>query len=180
MPKSGQARTLTVAQRKHLFAVIQQHRHAEKNTAIMQLSFKLGLRVQEIALLQIKEVAKLDPIARTKNVTRGFQIHEVLALPAAYTKGADAMQRSRSTYQRTSLTFTKSEFDKTIKTVVKLAKKGAAVDPEDFYPEIKPHKGKSRDLPLVDKPLRQALSDYLVLRLSDHPKLKRTDALFIT
>ncbi len=58
MPKSGQARVLTSKQQDHLFAVIQQHRHPEKNTAIMQISFKLGLRAQEIALLQIKEVAQ--------------------------------------------------------------------------------------------------------------------------
>lgn len=59
MPRSGQARVLTPAQKRHLFDVIQQHRHPEKNTAIMQVSFKLGLRAQEIALLQVKEVAQL-------------------------------------------------------------------------------------------------------------------------
>ena len=51
MAKSGQARVPTPAQQRHLFQVIQQHRHPEKNTAIMQISFKLGLRAQEIALL---------------------------------------------------------------------------------------------------------------------------------
>jgi hypothetical protein len=52
MAKSGQARVLSPKQQKHVFDVIQKHRYPEKNTAIMQLSFKLGLRVQEIALLQ--------------------------------------------------------------------------------------------------------------------------------
>ena len=50
MPKSGQARVLTPDQFAHLLAVIQQHRHPEKNTALIQVSYKLGLRVQEIAL----------------------------------------------------------------------------------------------------------------------------------
>ncbi|MGX5201901.1 hypothetical protein [Aliikangiella sp. IMCC44632] len=59
MPKSGQARVLTKEQKEHLFEVIQQHRHPEKNTAIMQISFKLGLRAQEIALLQIKEITNI-------------------------------------------------------------------------------------------------------------------------
>ena len=53
MAKSGQARVLSPAQQHELFEVIKEHRHPEKNTAIMQISFKLGLRVQEIALLQL-------------------------------------------------------------------------------------------------------------------------------
>jgi hypothetical protein len=65
MAKSGQARVLTSKQRDHLFSQIQNHRHPEKNTAIMQISFKLALRVQEIALLQIKEVARLGVTFRS-------------------------------------------------------------------------------------------------------------------
>ena len=53
------------------------------------ISFKLGLRAQEIALLQIKEVARLNTTGT------GFKLLEVMALPAAYTKGADAMGRSK-------------------------------------------------------------------------------------
>lgn len=61
--KSGQARVLTPQQQKKLFSEIRKHRHPEKNTAIMQISFKLGLRVQEIALLQLKEIIRLDNYA---------------------------------------------------------------------------------------------------------------------
>lgn len=39
MAKSGQARVPTTIQQRHLFQVIQEHRHPEKNTAIMQVSF---------------------------------------------------------------------------------------------------------------------------------------------
>ncbi len=42
MAKSGQARVPTPEQQRHLFQVIQDQRHPEKNTAIMQVSFKLG------------------------------------------------------------------------------------------------------------------------------------------
>ncbi|WP_230715890.1 hypothetical protein [Marinobacter shengliensis] len=59
MSKTGQARVLTPEQFAHLLDVIQEHRYPEKNTALVQISFKLGLRVQEIALLQIKDVAEL-------------------------------------------------------------------------------------------------------------------------
>ena len=95
MPKSGQARVLTPDQFAHLMAIIQQNRHPEKNAALMQISYKLGLRVQEIALLQLKEVCRLGPVSGT---LRDFTLHEILALPAAYTKGADALNRSKSKY----------------------------------------------------------------------------------
>ena len=103
MPKSGQARVLSNQQRQHLFDVIQQHRHPEKNTAIMQISFKLGLRAQEISLLQVKEVAQLNKAGTD------FKLLEVMILPAAYTKGADAMRRSKSHYQRKSISFDESK-----------------------------------------------------------------------
>jgi hypothetical protein len=60
MAKSGQARVLSPSQQQELFSVIKTHRHPEKNLAIMQISFRLGLRAQEIALLQVKEVAQLE------------------------------------------------------------------------------------------------------------------------
>ncbi|MBY6193732.1 hypothetical protein KUV78_08000 [Marinobacter hydrocarbonoclasticus] len=46
MSKTGQARVLTPDQFAHLLSVIQKHRYPEKITALVQISFKLGLRVQ--------------------------------------------------------------------------------------------------------------------------------------
>ncbi len=178
MAKSGQARVPTKQQQAHLFDVIKTKRHSEKNTAIMQISFKLGLRAQEIALLQIKEVARLAN--HSKNSSRSFVLHEVMSLPAAYTKGADAMKRSKSTYKRQSVSFKVEAFDAVIRQVEALAKAGSDINPEDFYPPVKKHKGKSRDLPMVDNELRKALSDYLQIRLEKNPHLKPTDPLFIT
>jgi hypothetical protein len=83
MAKSGQARVPTTEEWQRVFEIIQDHRHPEKNTAIMQTSAKLGLRAQEIALLQIKEVARL------KKSPPGFTLYKVMTLPAAYTKGAN-------------------------------------------------------------------------------------------
>lgn len=174
MAKSGQARVPTRAQQQHLFEVIRQHRHPEKNTAIMQISFKLGLRAQEIALLQIKEVARLSSAGTS------FKLLEVMALPAAYTKGADAMGRSKSQYQRKSISFDVGSFNKVIRQIETLVKAGAEVNPEEFYPPVKKHRGKSRDLPMVDAALREALDDYLSLRLDKHGPLKPTDPLFLT
>jgi site-specific recombinase XerC len=174
MPKSGQARVPTAAQQDHLFDVVQQHRHPEKNTAIMQISFKLGLRSQEIALLQIKEIAQLN------STSTDFKLLEIMSLPAAYTKGADAMGRSKSQYQRKSISFDVDSFNQLVRQIEKLAKAGADIDPKDFYPPVKQHKGKSRDLPLVDIALRNALQQYLELRLSKASKLKPTDPLFIS
>jgi len=174
MSRSGQARVLTAKQREHLFNMIEQHRHAEKNTAIMQVSFKLGLRAQEIALLQIKEVAKLNKPGTD------FKLLQVMSLPAAYTKGADAMKRSKSHYQRKSISFDVDSFHQLVKQIELLARSGAEINPEDFYPPVKKHKGKSRDLPMVDADLRKALTEYLQLRLSKERNLKPSSSLFIT
>ncbi len=150
----------------------------EKNTAIMQISFKLGLRVQEIALLELKEVCRLSRARKTP--PRDFELLEVMTLPAAYTKGADALGRSRSEYQRKTVSFSVDAFDQIVEQIEALAKAGAAIDPTTFYPPLKKHKGKSRDLPLVDEALRSALTDYLTVRLETDPSAKRTGPLFLT
>lgn len=174
MRKSGQARVLTAKQQQRLFQAIKQHRHPEKNTSIMQVSFKLGLRAQEIALLQIKEVARLK--ARGTD----FELLEVMSLPAAYTKGADAMGRSKTHYERQSISFTVNGFNKMVRHIEAMAKAGAEIDPEDFYPPTRLHKGKSRDLPMVDAALREALTQYLKLRVEKSGELKPSSPLFIS
>lgn len=173
MPKNGQARVPSLDEQRHLFEVIQQNRHPEKNTAIMQISFKLGLRAQEIALLQIKEIAQIKSQGE-------FKLLQVMTLPAAYTKGADAMKRSKTKYVRNTITYKKESFDQMIRQVEKLAKAGASIDPEDFYPPVKQHKGKSRDLPMIDTELRTALNEYLQIRISKDPHLKPSDPLILT
>ena len=178
MAKSGQARVLSPEQQAELFEVIQEHRHPEKNTAIMQISFKLGLRAQEIALLQLKEICRLGPIRKT--IPRTFELLEIMTLPAAYTKGADALGRSKSKYRRKSLTFTVDDFHRTVQQIETLAISGAEVDPVSFYPTVRRHKGKSRDLPMVDEDLRSALDEYLEVRLSKDCGAKPSDPLFLS
>lgn len=174
MPRSGQARVLTNEQQKTLFETIQLHRHPEKNTAMMQVSFKLGLRAQEIALLEIKEVARLNSSGTD------FTLLEVMSLPAAYTKGADAMKRSKSRYKRRTISFSAESFNKVVLQIEKLSKAGAEINPEMFYPPLKVHRGRSRDLPMANEHLRQALNDYLNLRLNLEKKLTPSSPLFIS
>tara|TARA_B110001454_G_C12679657_1_gene417437 strand:+ start:984 stop:1238 length:255 start_codon:yes stop_codon:yes gene_type:complete len=81
--KSGQARVPKPEEWEHLYLEIENHRHPEKNRAIMQVSQKLALRVQEIALLELKEVCKLFGKPGASN--RGFKLFEIMALPASYT-----------------------------------------------------------------------------------------------
>ncbi len=177
MSKTGQARVLTPEQFAHLLREIKEHRYPEKNTALVQISFKLGLRVQEIALLQIKDVAELGPESSGQ---RSFKLKEILALPAAYTKGADALKRSKSTYQRRLISFSVYDFHQLVKQIEAMAKADADIEPENFYPEVKKHRGKSRDLPMNDAALRSAVENYLSIRMATHPSVKKTDPLFLT
>lgn len=177
MSKSGKARVLTPAQFTHLLNVIRQHRWPEKNTAIIQVSFKLGLRAQEMALLQIKEVAELE---FRGNRTVGFRLKEILALPANITKGSGVTKRTGTPYHRRRISMTIDEFNRTLRQVEELARAGAEIKPEKFHPAVQQRKGRSRDLPMADLALREALTEYLELRLSKDPSLKPTDPLFIS
>ena len=105
-------------------------------------------------------MARLGPYRKT--LPRSFDLFEIMSLPAAYTKGADALNRSKSTYERRTLSFSKGRFDQIVSEIEALAKANAEINPEIFYPPIKKHKGKSRDLELADLALRKALEDYLV------------------
>ncbi len=170
--KSGQARVLTPDEITHTLDVIKDHRHPEKNRAIMLISFRLGLRVQEIALLEIKEVAKLNAAGTD------FHILEMMKLPAAYTKGANS--NNKETYKRRNVSFTVDEFDRIVRQIERLAKAGADINPQDFHPAVKTHKGQSRDLPLVDQQLIEALQEHLALRLAKQGRLQPSDPLFVT
>lgn len=121
----------------------------------------------------IKEVAKL-------NNTGDSKILEVMSLPAAYTKGSDAMKRSKNHYKRKTISFDTESFNKVVKQIVLLANSGAEVNPENFYPPVKKHRGKSRDLPLVDITLRDALNHRLKIRIAKGGKLAPPSPLFIT
>lgn len=109
-----------------------------------------------------------------------FKLLEVMALPVAYTKGADAMNRSKTVYQRKAVSFQLEMFNKIVQQIEKLAKSGATVNPDDSYPPLRRHKGKSRDLPMVDSELRNALTNYLQLRITNGEVLKPSSPLFMS
>jgi len=177
MSKSGKARVLTPEQFSHLMAVISQRRWPEKNTAIVQVSFKLGLRVQEIALLQIKEIAELE---FQGNRTTGFRVKDILALPASYTKGARATNRSTTPYHLRRISMTIEDLDRKLRRVEEMARVGAEINLEDFHPPLSTRKGKSRDIPMQDEDLREVLTTYLNVRLDQDPSLKPSDPLFLS
>lgn len=164
MPKSGQARVLDAGRFALLLNNIGGHRHPEKNRAIMQVSFKLGLRAQEIALLELKEVC--FPSRPNPATGDRFTVKEIMALPASYTKGANATGKSMREYQRRTVSFKVADFNQVIEQVTEMVRRDpeTPVDPSLFYPPLQQHKGQSRDLPIEDPALKLALIDYLRLR----------------
>jgi hypothetical protein len=90
------------------------------------------------------------------------------------------IRRSKSDYQRKTISFNVESFNNIVKQIDILARSGVEIDPENFYPPLKKHKGKSRDLPMVDNELRNALNEYLMLRVGKSASLKPSDPLFIT
>ena len=89
------------------------------------------------------------------------------------------MGRSRGKFERTSVSFELDKFEEMLKKVELVVKSGAEIVPEQFYPKVKKHKGKSRDLPMVDDELREALTEYLHVRLDNDIAALPTDKLFI-
>lgn len=67
------------------------------------------------------------------------------------------MKRLESHYKRKTISFDTESFNKVVKKIELYAKSGAEVSPEKFYQPVKKHRGKSRDLPLVDSALRIVL-----------------------
>src|SRR5437667_249887 len=76
MPARGKARVPSEVELKRLFGVTRTAAHAARNTAMLAMSYRLGLRAKEIAALVVRNV--LDE--------RG-QLREECDLSAAMTKG---------------------------------------------------------------------------------------------
>jgi integrase/recombinase XerD len=85
-----QARILTAEEFKRVLAVIDAHKHSERNRAIFHLSFLGGLRACEIAALKISDVVDEDGQVKTQivlqaNMTKGQQRNRVIVSTALQT-----------------------------------------------------------------------------------------------
>lgn len=176
MPKNGQAKVLSNEELNSVLEEIEHHRYPEKNALIIQISFKLGLRAQEMSLLRIREVATLS-----QEFSRGYQIKDVLVLPKSFTKGARAMAANGNrTNARTSVRFTIAEFDSLVARIGRDARNGKTLRAADYYPELKKPGGQTRELPLADSALLDAISRYLDVRMAHQKPLKPSDPLILS
>jgi len=173
--KAVQALVLDEQQVAILLEEISKHLHPEKNTLIMQISFKLVLRVQELSLLRIKEVAEVGP-----EFPKGYKLKDLLVLPKGFTKGARATSENKTAPVRRSVRFSLDDFDRVVKQLSKLAKAGSTITPEDFYPQQKPKGGKTRELPIEDTGLKKALTGYIEHRLAQNYQLKPSHPLLLS
>lgn len=82
MSKNGQAKVLSNDEFSAVLDEIENHRYPSKKALIIQISFKLGLRAQEMSLLRIREVETLS-----HDFPQGYKLKDVLycrrALPRA-------------------------------------------------------------------------------------------------
>ena len=176
MPKNGKAKVLTNDEFGAVLAAIETHRYPAKNAAIVQVSFKLGLRAQEIALLRLREVCQVGP-----EHPRGYAIKDTLVLPKSFTKGARATAaRGDKSSVRTSVRFPVAEFDKVVQRIARAARAGHKIDPADYYPPITPTGGLTRELPLGDAGLVDALVRYLDERVLIPATFRPNAPLFLS
>jgi hypothetical protein len=66
-----------------------------------------------------------------KPSSKSVKLFEIMSLPAAYTKGADALGRSQSKYVRKTVNFGIDEFNRIVRQIEKLARAGAVIDPAE-------------------------------------------------
>lgn len=176
MAKNGQAKVLSNDELAAVLDEIEHHRYPAKNALIIQISFKLGLRAQEMALLRVREIAALSD-----EFASGYKIKDVLVLPKSFTKGARAMAAmGNKTNERTSVRFTVAEFDRLVKQIAKDARRKKKLEASDYYPTIKKSGGQTRELPLADSALLEAISRYLDERLGLKKPLKPNDPLLLS
>ncbi len=176
MAKNGQAKVLSNDELSAVLNEIKHHRYPAKNALIIQISFKLGLRAQEMALLRIREIAALSD-----EFARGYKIKDVLVLPKSFTKGARAMAAiGNRTNERTSVRFTVAEFDRLVSKISKDARRKKKLDATDYYPAMKKSGGQTRELPLADSALLEAISRYLDERMAVKKPLKPNAPLLLS
>jgi len=176
MAKNGQAKVLTNEELAAVLDEIEHHRYPAKNALIIQISFKLGLRAQEMALLRIREIATLSD-----EFSCGYKIKDVLVLPKSFTKGARAMVAiGNRTNERTSVRFTVAEFDRLVKQIARDARRRKTLTAADYYPAVKKSGGQTRELPLADSALLEAISRYLDERMTLKKPLKPSDPLLLS
>ncbi len=175
MAKDGKAKVLDDNEFASLIACVREHRHPSKNVLIFMISFKLGLRVQEIALLRLREVIEIGP-----KFPKGYKLKSILILPKSFTKGARAMAGKGRKPVRTSVRFTIREFDTMLERVEKDVKAGLEIEAERYYPEVKQRGGKTRELPLVSKELLMAIEDHIDERIDGGEVLRPESPLILS
>jgi len=82
--------------------------------------------------------------------------------------------------ERTSVRFTVAEFDRLVKQIAKDARRKKRLVATDYYPVIKKSAGQTRELPLADSALLEAISRYLDERMALKKPLKPNAPLLLS
>lgn len=102
----------------------------------------------------VRPPLECDPEASLSGKDHGTGTDQLQARAAS----SDALKRSKSTYQRRRISFSVHDFHQLVQRIETMAKASAEIKPEDFYPEVKKHRGKSRDLPMKEASIPPILS----------------------
>ena len=181
----GKAHVFKPHELTKVLRAIESNRHPEKNLCIVLLSFSLGLRAQEIALLENQFLLDIDD-----QYPAGFKVKDELRLPRRVTKGARATKPEIEPEKMTpvelregrrSVRYSLAEFDNIIKQVTSDARlHEGKLEPTDYYPERKVKKGKTRELALEDPLLRQAIYNYTMVKMGNAQRLYKKGPFLVS
>jgi integrase len=169
------ARIISDAEQLMVYEVIKEHRHAEKNLAILKLVFVLGLTVKEISGLTISDVATV------KDGGDKFILKEKISIyPPNSAHELSWILEHKTTSDTTLVRMLREDFDRLVMDVARKAKRGELINPIHYRPEPKKYHKTSRQIALLDKSLTSALSDYLYQMIDGLRYLSEDMPLFIT
>ena len=180
----GQAKVFTADELTRVFQAIGARKHPERNLCVVLLSFSLGLRAQEIALLENQFLLDVGD-----QYPAGFEVASELVLPARVTKGARATASGPDELEsdpeerkmgRRSVRFSIPEFDQLVKRIVADGQSGKTIEPTDYYPPRPKKKSKTRTLPLVDPLLRQAIHNYTLVKLDNQSRIYKKSPFIVS
>lgn len=177
----SKAKILSADEQNHLFEQIKKSRHPEKNKLIMLLSFRLGLKVQEIASLRLNDVINLN---KTDFKTKAIALQRLLTVPKI-NKSIESKTCFNQTSTQSQISLKAAEFDDIVNRIKNRIIANKSIDATEFYPKVRKYSSKARDLPLIDDELCQAIQDYLKLRLNINSGykqiyLKNTEPLILS
>jgi len=165
---------LTSDELERVFDVIKNRRHPEKNTALIRLSFTLGLTPKELANLRVLDIFYPWDASEDLRIRNELRVVPQRYRSNKYDRSAAAIRQNVR-----SLRFSLAEFERVLKDVEIRVLNDEPIVPEHYYPIKNKYFKRTRAVPLSDDFLISALNKYMSV-LMKHESFDQNSYFFIS